>query len=149
MNKLLMLTFALSINFVLSGKSVKEALEDIRLISRLQNYCYNETGFTREKHELIRDARTYSSDINYFCYVGCYCTHVKDLWLTKRTLNYEAVAASVTRFLSVPVAYHVINQCTNISTNSLCATGKKIHDCFAERNVIITGSIGYFDGDEI
>ncbi|XP_014216177.1 uncharacterized protein LOC106644966 [Copidosoma floridanum] len=149
MNKLLMLTFALSINFALSMKNDPELLDHKRnSIISLQNFCYWETGFTKEKHKLIRDTLAYLSDTNYYCYVGCYCTHLKHLSLFEKTLNFEAVVTSVTRLLSIPTAHHVINQCTNISTNSLCAAGREIHDCFAQNGVAIVGLIGYFDGDK-
>ncbi|XP_014216182.1 uncharacterized protein LOC106644970 [Copidosoma floridanum] len=118
-------------------------------ITSHQHFCYGETGFTEEKHKLIRDTGKYSSDINYFCYVGCYCTQVKDLLITKRTLNYESLTASVTRNYSTQVANRVINDCKNISTNSLCAAGREVHDCLAKHGVAIEGLIGYFDGDKI
>ncbi|XP_014216191.1 uncharacterized protein LOC106644979 [Copidosoma floridanum] len=150
MDKLVVITIALCISFVLSVKNNEEALDHNGIsITSLQNFCYNETGFTKEQHKLIRDTRAYSSNMNYFCYVGCYCTHFKDLLLFTRVLNYGSVMASITRSNSISKANQVMNQCKKITTNSLCAAGREIHDCFAQNGVAIEGLIGYFDGGKM
>ncbi|XP_014217563.1 uncharacterized protein LOC106646052 [Copidosoma floridanum] len=146
--KLLILTFALYIGFVLSQEYNKESQRHKRnYITSRQNFCYNETGFDKEKHTQIRLTRAYPLDISYFCFVGCATTQPKGLFLSTRSMNTTFLLEALTRTFTVEEANNIIDKCKDINTNGLCATGRSIHECFAKQGFMIADWIGYLDGD--